>query len=303
MKASLTWSLSKPVSKLQGTETQELTTLLLYAPRERARAFVRSAFPKRKWKIIQVRDVSEFRDAFRTVLVDAALVDIGSAAAATSAGGEAVGSAAHLAAASANDDTWKIASLAHEFPSAPFFGITPLRATDAPAVARSAALEFCDILVDGIDDSVARDLVAPRTFSARFAAALSDPPQSLGLRTEMQLATWKGILASGGRPVRTAALAREVGVSREHLSRHFSAPGAPNLKRVIDLVRMIGAAELAKNPGLDVRDIARILGFASSSHLAVTAQRVLGTRPASLSRLRTVDWIDRFTQGRTRSRG
>jgi AraC-like DNA-binding protein len=284
-------------------ENPELTTLLLYAPRERARAFVRSAFPKRKWKIIQVRDVSEFKEAFRTVLVDAALVDIGSAAAATSAGGEAVGSAAHLAAASANDDTWRIASLAHEFPSAPFFGITPLRATDAPAVARSAALEFCDILVDGIDDSVARDLVAPRTFSARFAAALSDPPQSLGLRTEMQLATWKGILASGGRPVRTAALAREVGVSREHLSRHFSAPGAPNLKRVIDLVRMIGAAELAKNPGLDVRDIARILGFASSSHLAVTAQRVLGTRPASLSRLRSVVLIDRFTQGRTRSRG
>ena len=170
-------------------------------------------------------------------------------------------------------------------------------------MARSAALEFTDILIDGIDDSVARDLVAPRTFSARFAAALSDPPQSLGLRTDMQLATWKSILGSAGRPVRTAALAREVGVSREHLSRHFSAPGAPNLKRVIDLVRMIGAAELAKNPGLDVRDVARILGFASSSHLAVTAQRVLGTRPASLSRLRTIDLIERFTQGRTRSRG
>jgi AraC-like DNA-binding protein len=264
---------------------------------------VRAAFPKRKWKIITARDVSEFKESFRTVLIDAALVDIGSAAAATSAGGEAVGSAAHLAASSANDDSWKIATLAHEFPSAPFFGITPLRATDAPAIARSAALEFCEILVDGVDDSVARDLVYPRTFTARFVAALSEPPQSLGLRTEMQLATWKGILASAGRPVRTAALAREVGVSREHLSRHFSAPGAPNLKRVIDLVRMIGAAELAKNPGLDVRDIARILGFASSSHLAVTAQRVLGTRPASLSRLRTVDLIDRFTQGRTRSRG
>jgi transcriptional regulator GlxA family with amidase domain len=119
----------------------------------------------------------------------------------------------------------------------------------------------------------------------------------------MQLATWRSIIAAAGRPVRTASLAREVGVSREHLSRHFSLPGSPNLKRLIDLVRMIGAAELAKNPGLDVRDIARILGFASSSHLAVTAQRVLGTRPASLSRLRTVDMIERFTQGRTRSRG
>jgi AraC-like DNA-binding protein len=178
-----------------------------------------------------------------------------------------------------------------------------MRATDAPALARCAALEFSDVLVDGIDEPVARDIVGPRTFTSRFAAALATPPQSLGLKTEMQLATWRSILGSAGRPVRTAQLAKEVGVSREHLSRHFSAPGAPNLKRVIDLVRMIGAAELAKNPGLDIRDIARILGFASSSHLAVTAQRVLGTRPASLSRLRTVDLIERFTQGRTRSRG
>ena len=288
------------MSKTGEFASAELPTLLVYAPRERARTFVRTAFPKRKWKTVSVRDISECREVFRSILVDAALIDIGSAAAATSAGGEATG---NNPSAAMNDDTWKIASLAHEFPSAPFFGISPLRATDAPAIARCAALEFCDVLADGIDEPVARDLVSPRTFSARFAAALATPPQSLGLKTEMQLATWRSILASGGRPVRTAHLAREVGVSREHLSRHFSAPGAPNLKRVIDLVRMIGAAELAKNPGLDIRDIARILGFASSSHLAVTAQRVLGTRPASLSRLRTVDLIERFTQGRTRSRG
>jgi len=277
--------------------------ILAYTPRERARAFVRAAFPKRKWKVITVRDVSEFRETLRRILIDAVVVDIGSASAAMSAGGEATGALAAQAAGTGPDDTWKIAAIAHEFPTAPFFGITPVRATDAPAIARAAALEFCDILVDGIDDPVARDIVAPRTFSARFTAALATPPPSLGLKTEMQLATWRAILASAGRPVRTAVLAREVGVSREHLSRHFSAPGAPNLKRVIDLVRMIGAAELAKNPGLDVRDIARILGFASSSHLAVTAQRVLGTRPASLSRLRTIDLIERFTQGRTRSRG
>ena len=286
----------------KAAEVNELPTVVLYAPRERARAFVRAAFPKRKWKVVAARDVTEFREAFRSVLIDAALIDVGSPLAAMSAGGEAVGTA-HYVAAGSTDDTWKIASLAHEFPSSPFFGITPMRATDAPAIARCAALEFCDVLVDGIDEQVARDLVGPRTFSSRFAAALNDPPPSLGLRTEMQLATWRGIISAAGRPVRTAALARAVGVSREHLSRHFSAPGAPNLKRVIDLVRMIGAAELAKNSGLDIRDIARILGFASSSHLAVTAQRVLGTRPASLSRLRTVDLIERFTQGRTRSRG
>ena len=169
--------------------------------------------------------------------------------------------------------------------------------------ARSASLEFSDILAEGIDDSVAKEIVGAQTYSTRFVAALAEPPVSLGLKTPMQRSTWRSILLSAGRPVRTAALAAEVGVSREHLSRHFSTPGAPNLKRVIDLVRMVSAAELAKNSGLDIRDVAKILGFASSSHLAVTAQRVLGTRPASLARLRTVDLIERFTQGRTRSRG
>ncbi len=290
------------MSKDGAADALEPPTILAFTPRDRARALARSAFPKRRWKLVIVRDVSEFRSTLRRTLVDAVLVDVGLAPATTSPGGE-TSLSGFPSLGIATDDTWKIGALAHEFPSAPFFGISPLRATDAPAVARCAALEFCDVLAEGIDETVARDIVGPRTFSARFLAALTDPPPSLGLRTEMQRSTWRSILASAGRPVRTAALAAEVDVSREHLSRHFSTPGAPNLKRVIDLVRMIAAAELAKNPGLDIRDVAKILGFASSSHLAVTARRVLGTRPASLSRLRTVDLIDRFVQGRTRSRG
>ena len=53
--------------------------------------------------------------------------------------------------------------------------------------------------------------------------------------------------------------ARELGVTREHLSRTFAADGAPNLKRIIDLVRLLAAAELAKNPGYDIRDVAQVL--------------------------------------------
>lgn len=297
------------MSKANHAHAGELPNLLVYTQRDRARALVRGAFPRRKWRVITARDASEFNATLRRTLVDAALVDIGSPSAAAAGGGGGVGGGADSVAGSpgsngsSGEEVWRIAALAHSFPSTPFFGITPLRAVDAPAVGRCATFEFCDVIVDGIDDAVARDLVESHTFSRRFAAALADPPPSLGLRTPMQMRTWESILAAAGRPIRTEALARSVGVSREHLSRHFSAPGSPNLKRVIDLVRMIGAAELAKNPGLDVRDIARILGFASSSHLALTAQRVLGTRPASLSRLRTVDLIERFTQGRTRSRG
>jgi AraC-like DNA-binding protein len=292
------------VFKEGAVESADLPTILAYTPRERARSLVRSAFPKRKWHVIAVRDAAEFSATLRRILVDAALVDIGSPlalAGMTSTGGTNGGQL--TAGNGGGDETWKIAALAREFPSSPFFAITPLRATDAPAVARCTALEFCDVIADGIDDPVARDLVAPQTFSARFNAALASPPPALRLEAPMQLRTWRAIVAGSGRPVRTSALARAAGVSREHLSRNFSVPGSPNLKRVIDLVRMIGAAELAKNPGLDIRDVAKILGFASSSHLSVTAQRVLGTRPASLSRLRTIDLIERFVQGRTRSRG
>jgi len=103
--------------------------------------------------------------------------------------------------------------------------------------------------------------------------------------------------------VRTQLLADAIGVTREHLSRTFAAAGAPNLKRVIDLVRLISAAELAKNPGYDVRDVAAVLDFASSSHLSSTAQRVVGMKPASLARLRAVDLVERFTKGHGRSRG
>jgi len=281
-------------------EAAELPTILAFTPRERARALVRSAFPKRKFRVLSPRDAAEFSSIIRRMLVDAAVVDIGSPLAAASLA-NATGELNH--APTNGDDTWKIAALAQEFPSAPFFAITPLRATDAPAVARISALEFCDVIADGIDDHVARDIIAPQTFSARFYAALVEPPPALRLETEMQVKTWRAILASAGRPVRTSYLAKAAGVSREHLSRNFSERGSPNLKRVIDLVRMIAAAELAKNPGLDIKDVAKILGFASSSHLAVTAQRVIGTRPASLSRLRTIDLIERFMQGRTRSRG
>ena len=254
--------------------------VVLYAPRERERAVARASFPRRRARVVAARTLADFGAAFRSELVDAALVDI----------------------AFPGEDTRRAAALAREFPSVPFFGVAPLRAGDTPALAECAALDFVDVLVDVVDDEAARELVAPHCFSQRFADALRDPPLSLSLSTEMQRETWRCIVSHAGRIVRTSELAGALGITREHLSRTFAAGGAPNLKRVIDLVRLIAAAELAKNPGYDVRDVARVLGFASSSHLSSTAQRVVGTRPTSLARLRAVDLIERFSQGRGRSR-
>jgi len=124
------------------TDTSTMPTLVVHLERERARALVRSAFPRRRWKIISTRSAEELESVFRRVLVDAALIDLGAP----------------------DDDMWKAAAFAAEFPSAPFFGILPLRPSDTPAVARCAGLGFVDFIVDGIDDNAARDLVLPPHF-------------------------------------------------------------------------------------------------------------------------------------------
>lgn len=257
-----------------------LTSIAAFVPREKTRTALRAVLPRRRCRVVFARTAADFADIFRKELVDAAIVDVGAP----------------------HEDMWAAAGQAREFPSAPFFALTSLRAADGPSIAQCAELDFADVLIEGVDDTCARDLVARRGFSARFAEALKTPPDVLALNTPVQQRAWEYIVAHAGRRVRTLHLAKRLGVTREHLSRTFSADGAPNLKRVIDLVRLLSAAELAKNPGYDIRDVAGILDFASSSHLSSTAQRVVGTKPASLARLRSVDLIQRFTRGHGRSR-
>ena len=263
-----------------GSQASSVPCVAALVSRERARAAIRAAYPRRRARLLIVHSGDELAETLRTTLTDAVIIDIG-------AGGE---------------DTERASGLAREFPSLPFVGIAPLRGADGPALAAAAERDFADVLTEGIDDAVLRALLAPMMFSTRFACALWNPPPSLGLAAPLQQAAWRSVIARGGRPVRTGELAAALGVTREHLSRSFASAGAPNLKRVIDLVRLLAAAELSKNPGYDVRDVARVLGFASASHLSSTAQRIVGTKPASLARLRAVDLVDRFGQGRGRSR-
>jgi AraC-like DNA-binding protein len=249
--------------------------VIAYTPRERTRAWVKRLAGKRPSRLALARTLKEFSEIFRTELVDAALVDVGAAD-----GGEPA------------------AALALEYPSVAFLAITSFRAADGPALARCAELEFADTLVEGVDESVLRDLVVRRGYSARFASALEHPPTPLALGSTLHLAAWRSIVASGGRPIRTSALASSLGLTREHLSRSFGSGGAPTLKRLIDLVRLLSAAELAKNPGYDVADVARVLRFSSSAHLSLTAQRLIARRASSLAAMRGVDVIERFIKER-----
>ena len=247
--------------------------VIAYAPRERTRTFIKRLLGKPPGHLVFARTASEFSATFRRALVDAALVEVGAADGADAA-----------------------AALALEYPSVAFVGVTSFRPSDGPSVARCAELDFADVLVEGVDNAVARDVVGARGYSGRFACALHDPPAALSLSSALPLAAWRFIVAQAGRPIRTSALASSLGVTREHLSRSFGADGAPTLKRLIDLVRLLSAAELAKNPGYDVADVARVLGFSSSAHLSVTAQRLIGRRASSLAAMRGVDVIERFAR-------
>ncbi|MCU0649278.1 MAG: hypothetical protein MUF00_14870 [Gemmatimonadaceae bacterium] len=249
--------------------------------RERVRTVLKTAFPRRRATLLSARVAEDVATFLRTQLVDAVVLDL-----------------------SAGDEALKAAELAADFPAHPFLGLSPAHAGDAPAIARAVRGGLADVLLDGLDDLLVRDRVLQWGFTRRFGAALDEPPDVLGLDTPLKREVWSRIVAHGGRPVRTDALARALGMSREHLSRSFARPERaaagrepPTLKRVIDLVRLIAAAELAKNPGHDVKDVAQVLAFASTSHLSVTTQRLVGVKAPSLARLRTVDLLDRFARG------
>lgn len=253
-----------------GVQTPLLVAVV--CPRDRTRTLLRSAFPRRRLRVVALKSTGDLLRLLRTELVDGVLVDVGAP----------------------GDEPWLAAERARDFPAVPFVAALPLRAADGSAASRCAALELAELVVDGCDDVAVRELLAPLLYTNRFAAALGDPPAKLRLTSQLQLDGWTCMVSRGGRPIRTEEIAAELDLTREHLSRRFSADGAPTLKRTIDLVRVISAAELLKNPGHDVGSVSAVLGFASSSHLSTTARRVADVRPSSLSRLRAVDLVGRF---------
>jgi AraC-like DNA-binding protein len=259
------------------TDSAPIPALVTLLKRERARALVRTAFPRRRAHLIAAKSATDIGELLVQQLIDGVLIDGG-----------------------AGEDAQKSLALAADFITVPFFLITPSMPQDSPTIAKAVECGIAELIVEGVDDAGTRDMVLRRSFSYRFERALFAPPPSLQLETPLQIAVWQSVVKRAGRPVRTDQLAKELGVSREHLSRSFAVGNAPTLKRVIDLVRIISAAELSKNAGFDVRDVAVVLGFASSSHLSGTSQRLVGARASSLTRLRTIDLLDRFVTMRER---
>jgi len=197
-------------------------------------------------------------------------------------------------------DDW--ASLRADFPRIPVVVYAPFRPDDADLLAVCRQQRVAAVVVDGVDDAVLGELVRRVSLVASRRMALADAPRLLRLADPLQRQVWEILVELIEQPVTTAGLAKRLGVSREHLSRQFGAGGAPNLKRVIDFLRVIGAAQLLDNPGYSVARVAALLSFASASHLGSTSRRIAGVGTAELQRMTLADLLTRFVRGHTRSR-
>lgn len=242
-----------------------------------ARRTLRRGLPRRGFRVVPCRSVDRLRDRFARDLVDAVIVDVRS------------------------QPCEPLFALAARYPRIRMIALGAFRPDDG------VLLEACRraglvILLEGVDDPAAGELVLARTATAARHAALADAPRLLRLTEPLQLRVWEEVLLRAGRPTTTADIARALRRTREHVSREFAAGGAPNLKRVIDLARAACAADLLGNPGYRVATVARILGCASASHLAECARRVAGVSASELGRLGPRGVLVRFGRGRTRSR-
>lgn len=196
----------------------------------------------------------------------------------------------------------ELAPLRARFPEIPWVVFAPFRPDDGQTLADCQAHAVRLILVDGVDNAVAGELIVRHSAAAARHQAMHEALRVLRLTDPVQRQVWSYLLDRTDLTVRTVALAREIGCSREHLSRQFGAGGAPNLKRVIDLTRIACAAGLLRNPGYDLITVARILRFATASHLNVTARRIAGVPGRGLAGIGPRGVLANFTRGKTRSR-
>lgn len=194
------------------------------------------------------------------------------------------------------------ASLRTDFRAIPIVAYAPFRPDDGEALLECRRQGVAALAVEGVDDAVLGELVRRVSLVASRRRALTDAPRLLRLVEPLQRGVWDFLVGHVDRPVTTADLASRLGVSREHLSRQFGAGGAPNLKRVIDFLRIVVAAQLLQNPGYTSARVAGLLSFASSSHLGSTARRIAGVGAPELAHSTPEELLRRFVRGHTRSR-
>ncbi len=188
------------------------------------------------------------------------------------------------------------------FPAVPVVVYGAIRPDQGQAVLEFERRGARAIAVEGVDDRQIGEMVAKHGYLATRRSALGGLPRLLRLTEPLQAKTFDLLVGAMGPAPTTAAIARRLRVSREHLSRQFAAGGAPNLKRVMDLLRLLAARDLLENPGWTVASVVRVQGYASASHFRATVKRLVRMEPAGLVQASSADLVRRFLSTGARSR-
>lgn len=247
------------------------TVLLVCSTRERPRHLLTRAFPRGRAQVHVVRAPEEIEGALRSMLVDAIIVDLLPATLAT-VGVRAVEHATRHA-------------------PIPAVGLVSPRTLDAALVTQLYAAGMATVLVDGVDDALVRALLHPVLLTTRFTtrADVLLAAHHVGPLAET---VWRTGVSHTGRLTSVAGVARQLGLSREHLSRSLAAAGSPGPKQLLDLVRLL-VVQTQLAAGVPVARAAARLGYSSVSHLARAARLATGLTPGHWGGLSAEALIER----------
>ena len=225
-----------------------------------------------------VRDADALDDALQTMLVDAIIVDL------------LPGAASRVG--------WRALDHATRHAPIPTVGLVAPRALDIALLARCHASGVATVLLDGVDDAMFRTLLHPVLLTTRFtlrADVLLDA-HAVG---ELAQAVWRTGVSHAGRLTSVATVAKQLGMSREHLSRSLQAAGSPGPKQLLELVRLL-MVQMLLAAGVPVALAASRLGYSSASHLARAARAAIGSTPRHWGGLQGDDLITAaISRGRT----
>lgn len=167
-------------------------------------------------------------------------------------------------------------ALRADYASLPIVLYATLRSDEAPLLQRVARHRVAGVLVEGLDEPVLARQLAAVGLTARRLARLLPLGERVGLVDPLQRRAWRAVVEHAPAGLDGAAMARRLGVGRATLARRFAAGAAPSLKRAMDLVRLVAAAQLLGSRALKVGDVAHLLGFSSPSLLHRTSRRLFG---------------------------
>ncbi|HKP30450.1 MAG TPA: helix-turn-helix domain-containing protein [Gemmatimonadales bacterium] len=197
----------------------------------------------------------------------------------------------------------ELLQLRGQFPALPIVVYGTFKPDDGDLLARlDGPGGVAAVAVEGVDDALVGEIVRRAALSTERRRLLISAPRYLRLSEPIQQRAWSMLVGSVALPVRTDEVAKWMGTSREHLSRQFAAGGAPNLKRVIDMLRVVTATQLLANPGYTIADVARLLGFASTAHFGLTVNRIAKVETTDLRRIPPARIFEAFVRHSMRSR-